>query len=153
MSRGLTIALIGAILVLAVGVAGLAAYIFMRPVAAAPAPVEQKVVEKAAEPEVPLSFYALKNFLTDLKVDTDGRMRYVDVTISLGFKDAVAMDEAKKLEPQIRDLILTQLRTKTAAELLGNTGKEKLAESLKEPLATILKTNLKSVLITDMVVQ
>ena len=152
MSRGLTIALIGAILVLAVGVAGLAAYIFMRPVAAAPAPVEQKVEEKTDEQAV-LSFYALKNFLTDLKVDADGRMRYVDVTVSLGLKDTVAMDEAKKLEPQIRDLILTQLRTKTASELLGNTGKTKLAESLKEPLITLLKTNLKSVLITDMVVQ
>lgn len=153
MSRKLTIGLIAAVAVLTLGVASLAAFVFMRPAAAAEVKIVE--VEKKAEAPTPLEFLALKNFVTDL-ADKE-RARYVDVTMQLGFRDAVDLAAAKKLEPQIRDIILGQLRTRVAADLAGATGKEKLAESLKVPLTELLKSTakngLKGIFITDLVVQ
>ncbi|HYG60513.1 MAG TPA: flagellar basal body-associated FliL family protein [Symbiobacteriaceae bacterium] len=151
MNRGAKIALIGAVVVLTLGLAGLATYVFTRPVSASPAPAEQAADAQAEHAE--MTFLKLKNFVTDLKMEPDGRMRYVDVTIALGLKDEAALETGKKLEPLIRDIIVSQLRTRTASDLLGNTGKEQLAEGLKEPLAQVLKTYLKAVYITDLVVQ
>lgn len=147
MKKGLMIGLVGAVAVLFVGVAGLGYYVFMRPAAAATAPAETHA--EAADAE--LSFLKLKNFVTDL-ADKD-RARYVDVTIAVGVKDEAAMESVKTKEPQIRDIILTQLRTRVAADLLGSVGKDRLAESLKEPLTKLLKENFKAVYITDLVVQ
>lgn len=152
MSKGLVIGLIGALLLLFVGVAGLGYMVLMRPVAAAPAPVEHKETKSEDDAShATVEFLKLKNFVTDL-ADKD-RSRYVDVTIAVGFKDAEALATGKKLEPQIRDIILSQLRTRVAAELAGPTGKDKLAETLKEPLAKLLKDGLKAIYITDLVIQ
>ena len=147
MKKGVLIGLVGAVAVLFIGVAGLGYYVFMRPAAAAAAPAETHTEEA----EIELSFLKLKNFVTDL-ADKD-RARYVDVTIAVGVKDEVALESVKKQETQIRDIILTQLRSRVAADLLGAAGKEKLAESLKEPLTKLLKESFKAVYITDLVVQ
>ena len=147
MSKGLKIGLVGAIVVLFLGVAGLAYMVFIRPAPAAAATTEHKESASEAAPE----FLKLKNFVTDL-ADKD-RARYVDVTVAVGMKDAAALTEGKKYETQIRDIILTQLRNRTAADLVGAQGKDKLAEGLKEALGKLLKENLKAVYITDLVVQ
>lgn len=145
MKKGVLMALVGAIVVLFLGVAGLGYWMFIRPATAAAAPAETHEAETALE------FLKLKNFVTDL-ADKD-RARYVDVTIAVGTKDAVTLEAVKKQEVQIRDLILSQLRTRTAADLTGAGGKDKLAESLKEALSKLLKENFKAVFITDLVVQ
>lgn len=147
MSKGLTITLVASVLVLALGVAGLAAWVFLKqPAIAAPAP---SPAGHAIEPEV--TFFKLKNFVTDL-ADKD-RLRYVDVTISLALIDSKALETAKKNEPQIRDAILSQLRINLAVDLAGAAGKDKLAEELAKAVVPILKKQLTKVYITDLVVQ
>ncbi|HWI65940.1 MAG TPA: flagellar basal body-associated FliL family protein [Symbiobacteriaceae bacterium] len=149
MSKGLKIGLVGAIVVLFLGVAGLAYMVLMRPAPAAAATTTEHT-EPSSE-AAHLEFLKLKNFVTDL-ADKD-RARYVDVTVAVGLKDAAGLTEAKALENQVRDAILTQLRTRTAADLLGAPGKDKLAEAIKESLGKLLKDHLKAVYITDLVVQ
>lgn len=153
MSRGLTIALVVSIMVLALGVAGLAAYVFLRPAALPQTTVASKPAdhEEPDENESELAFLSLKNFVTDLS-DKD-RLRYVDVTVTLAISNPVALEEAKKKDPQIRDTVLGLLRSRVAADLLGAAGKDRLAEELAKALQPVLKKSLKKVYITDMVVQ
>lgn len=153
MSRGLTIALVASILVLALGVAGLATYIFLRPAAVPETTVASKPAEQEEEDEKEgeIVFLSLKNFVTDLS-DKD-RLRYADITVSLAISDAAALEEAKKKEPQIRDAVLGLLRSRLAADLLGAAGKDRLAEELTKALHPVLKKSLKKVYITDMIVQ
>ncbi len=153
MSKGLTITLVASVLVLALGVAGLAGYVFLKQPAAAttPAPAEKAQTETKETAVEAASFLKLKNFVTDL-ADKD-RLRYADVTIALGLVDEVALEGSKKMESQIRDVILSQLRTKVAADLAGAAGKEKLAEDLMKSLAPVLKKQLTKVYITDLVIQ
>ena len=151
MNRGLIIALVGSILVLALAVAGLGAYVFLGPAAAPAAESSDAKSKGTEETTVVLEYLKLKSFVTDL-ADKD-RPRYVDTSIALAFADKLSADTAKKIEPQIRDLILSQLRTRTAVELAGADGKEKLAKSLQTALAPVLKESLKAVFITDLVVQ
>jgi flagellar basal body-associated protein FliL len=152
-SRGLTIALVASILVLALSVGGLAAYVFFRQPAVTMAATEGVMSEKkgGSDEADAGAFLKLKNFVTDL-ADKD-RLRYVDVSISLGLKDEKAVEEAKKIEPAIRDHILGQLRKMTSAELAGAQGKEKLAETLQKGLSELMRGQLKAVYVTDLVVQ
>lgn len=152
MSRGLTIALVASVLVLALGVAGLASYVFLRPAATSAAdPTPAEPAPKATAKGEPLAFLKLKNFVTDL-ADRD-RLRYVDVTVALGLETEAAVEEAKKVEPQIRDLILSNLRSKKAEDLAGAAGKDRLAEELTQELGEVLHDLLKRVYVTDLVVQ
>lgn len=155
MSKGMQMALIASILVLALGVAGLAAYVFLRPAGAqvaATAPAAQKQsADTAAADAHGAVFFKTKNFTTDL-ADKD-RLRYADVTVALAMKDEVALTAAKNAEPQIRDVILGQIRTRTAADLAGPAGKEKLAEALQKALSDLLKDQFKKLYVTDLVIQ
>lgn len=156
MSRGLGITLVALLLVLILGIAGLAGYVFfvMKP-GALPSAVPAAQVEKAAEEETKKgaepSFLKLKNFVTDL-ADKE-RLRYVDVAVAIAVTDDAALESAKKMEPQIRDVILSQLRSKVAGDLTGAAGKDKLAQELTEGLAPVLKKQLKKVYIVDLVIQ
>jgi flagellar basal body-associated protein FliL len=151
MSRGLQIALVASILVLAVAVAGLGAFLFLK--SGAPSNGGEQAAEtkaaKAAATEV--VFFKTKNFVTDL-ADKD-RLRYADVTLALAMKDEASLDIAKKAEPQIRDIVLGQLRIRVAADLAGSTGKEKLSEALQAALGELLKNSLVKVYVTDLIVQ
>ncbi len=149
MSRGLLIALVASILVLALGVAGLGAYVFLKP--SGSAAVAETSSSKDVAKTTPLEFLKLKNFVTDL-ADKD-RLRYIDVTIALAVVDVKALEEAKKKEPQIRAMILSQLRERTSADLAGARGKDRLAEALNGPLAALLGDVFKGIYITDLVVQ
>lgn len=150
MNRGLLIGLVAAVLLLAVGVAGLGAYVFLGSGArsgeadAAGTSGDQATMESVV-------FFETKNFVTDL-ADKE-RLRYVDVTISLAVKDEAALEETQNLEPQIRDIVLGQLRQRTATELAGTAGKEQLAEALQTALQALLKDRLVRVYITDLVIQ
>lgn len=152
MSRGLQIALVSSILLLALGVAGLGAYVFLGPgptaSTAQPAAANADTSDGA---EATAVFFKTKNFVTDL-ADKD-RLRYVDVTVALAIKDEVALEAVKKLEPQIRDIILSQLRVRVSADLAGAVGKEKLAETLQTGLTELLKSRLVKVYVTDLIIQ
>jgi len=149
MSRPLVIALVASILVLALGVAGIGAYVFLKP--SGPAAAVAVSSGKEATKTAPLEFLKLKNFVTDL-ADKD-RLRYVDVTIAIAVVDAKALEDTKKRESQIRAIILSQLRERTSADLAGARGKDRLADTLSQPLNDLLGEVFKGVYITDLVVQ
>ncbi|MFZ5826789.1 MAG: flagellar basal body-associated FliL family protein [Bacillota bacterium] len=152
MNRGLIIALVAAVLVLAVGVAGIAGYVFllMPKSAAAKAEVPEKKEETKKAP-VEVKVYKMTKFVTNL-ADTD-RLRYIDVTIGLGLKSAESETFVKDTEPQIRDIVLRQIRSLTATELAGAQGADRLAQAIEQGLAEMLKDHMTKVYVTDMVVQ
>jgi flagellar basal body-associated protein FliL len=147
MSKRFQIALVVSMLALALAVAGLGAFLFLRPgTAAAPsAPAQTPVTVDA------MVFFKTKNFVTNL-ADTD-RPRFVDATVALALRDDVALENAKKIEPQVRDIVLGYLRLRTAADLAGAAGKEKLGTALQTGLNDVLKGQLIKVYITDLTVQ
>lgn len=151
MSRGLQIALVSSILLLALGVAGLGAYVFLGPGAAGSATQATAKAESEPAADAAAVFFKTKNFVTDL-ADKD-RLRYVDVTVALAVKDDIALDAVKKMEPQVRDIILAQLRSRLSADLAGAAGKERLAETLTAGLSEALKGKLVKVYVTDLIIQ
>lgn len=148
MSRGLMIALVSAVLVLALGVAGIAVYVFV--VMPGQGSVEKVIVQETQTSKAGASV-ELKKFVTNL-ADTD-RIRYIDLTVALGVKTAADKAEVEGMEPEVRHVILSQVRGMTSVDLSGASGKDKLAEAIKNGLADMLKDKLVKVYVTDMVIQ
>lgn len=151
MSRGLQIALVSAVLVLALGVAGLAGYVFfLMPNGAAAS--SDKTEAASAKADTTQVTFKMKNFVTNLS-DQD-RIRYIDVTVALGLKSADSEAFVKAVEPQIRHVILSTVRNLSSTDLAGAQGRDKLAEAIASALSKdLLKGHLANVYITDMVVQ
>lgn len=149
MSRGLMIALVSAVLVLALGVAGIAAYVFVvmpgQGHAAEPAAAEAPAESKAG------ASVKLAKFVTNL-ADKD-RVRYIDLTVALGVKSAEDATAIEGMEPEVRDVILSQIRNMSSQDLAGSDGKHRLAEAIQKGLADLLKEKLVKVYVTDMVIQ
>lgn len=151
MSKGLQVALIAAIVLLALSVAALGAYLFLSRGAR---PSDHKAVQSETTSSAKVAegvFFKTKNFVTNL-ADSD-RLRYVDATVALAVKDEAALEVAKTIEPQIRDTVLGQLRQRTAAELSGPAGKDKVAEALSAAISELLPGQLLKVYVTDLTVQ
>lgn len=150
MSRTRNRALVAAVLLLSLGVAGLAAYTFFGPgrAEANSHELDQAEVPEPVAPE--LSFLTLEPFVTDL-ADRD-RRRYLEVTVVLALKDEQSLEVARKMEPRIRDLILGQLRGSYAAELGGAQGKDQMVTQMRERLGEALKDRLEAVYITNLLV-
>lgn len=153
MNRRLLIVLVSAVAVLAIGLVCIAAYVFLI------LPGQQAAGDKAtaaaavAAAQSATEFYSPKKFVTNL-ADKD-RVRYVDVSVSLGTKDAAAKTELEKMEPQIRDAIISQIRKMTAQELSGAEGKERMAGAIQAGLEEIpgVSSFVLKVYVTDMVIQ
>lgn len=148
MNRGLLVALVAAVIVLAVGVAGLAVYVWRFPpgstaTGGATAAPGQAAVEKA--------YYEMDKFVTNL-ADTD-RLRYIQFSVALGLVSESAKETAQEADPQVRDVVLSKVRVLTAKDLSGADGKERLAQAIKEGLDAILPGHVTRVYITDMVIQ
>jgi flagellar FliL protein len=86
-------------------------------------------------------------------MDTEPQ-RYLKVKIDIESHEAKADEEFEKRLPQLRDIILTILTSKTYKEIYDSEGKKKLKEEI------ILKTNqlvgnsrVKSIYYTEFVVQ
>lgn len=154
MSQRVSTSLVVTALVLLVGVVGFGTYVIGTAPAAEAGPAAGTAgtapvggSNRTAEP----LFFKTKNFRTDL-ADKD-QLRYADLTVALALKDTIAMDTVKRLEPQIRDIILGRLRQHVAADLAGATGKEMLAAEIQNALTDLVKDSLQKVYITDLVVQ
>jgi len=127
MSKGLTITLVAATLVLTVAVAGIGAYVFLfQPTAAAEGTAH---TEEPAEDAHAEAFYLQPaSFLTNL-ADKD-RLRYIDVSIALALKDEAALESAKEIEPQLGDVVLDHWRQKRGAAFAGAGGQAQRGEAL-----------------------
>jgi|GEM_PF-3068551 len=154
MSKGLTIAILGILVVLALGVGGLGYYVIVLGGSSGGhvAEAAEPEAKKEADSKYPAELFELKltKFTTDL-ADKD-RQRYTEVTISLTFPAKEDAEAAKKLESMIRNTVLTVLRDRKAADLSGAEGKQKLIEALVKPLKEQLP-KLKEVFVTDLIVQ
>lgn len=150
MNRGLLIALVAAIAVLAVGVAGIAGYVFVIMPKNAEAP-KVEAAQATAAPALEKKIYKMSHFVTNL-ADTD-RLRYIDVTIGMGMKTDGSDAVVKEAEPQIREVVLSEIRKLTSADLLGSQGQERLAAAIQEALMPLLRDHMTKVYVSDMVIQ
>jgi|GEM_PF-4242129 len=150
MSRGLLVTLISAVVVLAVGMAAIAAYLFLGPGIAPAASGEAPAETKEATPVG--ATVELEAFKTNLN---DAHIRYIDVTVALGVEDEGAAEELDAMTPQIRDVIIKRIRSMSAADLSGPDGTDKLAKAIEEGLGGIdgVSDLVLKVFVTDMMVQ
>jgi len=153
MNRGLITALVAAVVILAAGVAGLAAYvIFLMPQAGGVAAAgDGSAVVMAGEPVLEAAYYELDEFVTNL-ADKD-RLRYIKFSVALGLRSSASEAIAKEAAPQVRDVVLSQVRELTSKDLGGADGKERLAQAIKEGLDGLLPGHVTRVYVTDMVIQ
>jgi len=144
-------ALVTAVVILAVGVAGLAVYVWRF------LPADGVVIGSAAttvapgKPSVEAAYYEMDKFVTNL-ADKD-RLRYIQFSVALGLQSADSATIAEEAEPQVRDVVLSQVRELTANDLSGKDGKERLAQTIKEGLDSIMPGHVTRVYVTDMVIQ
>lgn len=124
--KGLFIIIIIAVLILGGG--GFGAYWFLL---RTPPPTAEELaeIEAAKKPEpVILPVFALKPFVVNL-ADKKSR-RYLKVTMKLELSNEELLDEVDKRRAQLRDVVLTLLSSKTAAEISTLEGKFLLREDI-----------------------
>ncbi len=124
--KGLFIIIIIALLVLGGG--GFGAYWFLL---RTPPPTAEELAaaEAAKKPEpVILPVFALKPFVVNL-ADKKSR-RYLKVTMKLELSNEDLLDEVEKRRAQLRDVVLTLLSSKTAAEISTLEGKFLLRQDI-----------------------
>lgn len=95
---------------------------------------------------------ALDPFIANLN-DEDGR-RYLKATLQLEFFDGAVPSEFNARLPQLRDLLLTLLSSKTFAEVRTPQGKAVLRDEIVTRLNHALRADLvKAVYFTEFIVQ
>lgn len=124
--KGLFIIIIIAVLVLGGG--GFGAYWFLVRTPP-PTAAELAEIEASKKPEpVILPVFALKPFVVNL-ADKKSR-RYLKVTMKLELSNEELLDEVDKRRAQLRDVVLTLLSSKTAAEISTLEGKFLLRQDI-----------------------
>jgi len=124
--KGLFIIIIIAVLVLGGG--GFGAYWFLLRTPP-PTAAELAEIEAAKKPEpVILPVFALKPFVVNL-ADKKSR-RYLKVTMKLELSNEELLEEVDKRRAQLRDVVLTLLSSKTAAEISTLEGKFLLRQDI-----------------------
>ena len=124
--KGLLIIII--LIVLLLGGGGFGAYWFLL---RAPEPTAEQLaeMEAAKKPEpVILPVFALKPFVVNL-ADKKSR-RYLKVTMKLELSNEELLEEVDKRRAQLRDVVLTMLSSKTAAEIGSMEGKFLLRQDI-----------------------
>jgi len=124
--KGLFIIIIIAVLILGGG--GFGAYWFLLRTPP-PTAAELAEIEAAKKPEpVILPVFALKPFVVNL-ADKKSR-RYLKVTMKLELSNEELLEEVDKRRAQLRDVVLTLLSSKTAAEISTLEGKFLLRQDI-----------------------
>jgi len=124
--KGLIIIIIIAVLVLGGG--GFGAYWFLLRTPP-PTAAELAEIESAKKPEpVILPVFAMKPFVVNL-ADKKSR-RYLKVTMKLELSNEELLEEVDKRRAQLRDVVLTLLSSKTAAEITTLEGKFLLRQDI-----------------------
>jgi flagellar FliL protein len=144
--RGKLLLIVAAVVLLAGG--GGAAWWLLGPRGATARPVEE------AAPRDPLvgAMLPLDTFIANL-ADEDGK-RYLKASVQVEFFDAAVPHEFEALGPQVRDLLLTLLTSKTFAEVRTPEGKAVLREEIINRMNRVLRKDLvKAVYFTEFIVQ
>ncbi len=128
------------IVLLLAGGGGFMAYYFL--LAPKPPTPEELAAQAAAaakkkKPEI-LPVFSLKPFVVNL---ADGRgRRYLKISMKLELSSEELQEEVEKRQPQIRDVILTLLSSKTSDEINSMEGKFILREEIVKRVNSFLQT-------------
>lgn len=97
--------------------------------------------------------YVLDEFVVNLKSE-DNSSSYLKIKIALMFTDEKDGKDLDSNVNKIRDIVISNLRARTAKELMENQSVELLKEDIKEDINTSLnKMIVQDVYITDIIVQ
>ena len=97
--------------------------------------------------------YVLDEFVVNLKSE-DNSSSYLKIKIALMFTDEKDGEDLDSNVNKIRDIVISNLRARTAKELMENQSVELLKEDIKEDINTSLnKMIVQDVYITDIIVQ
>ncbi len=126
-------------------------YFFLAPKPPTAEELAKMEAEKSKKPQI-LTVFALKPFVVNL-ADNKGR-RYLKVSMKLELSSDELMEEVEKRQPQIRDVILTLLSSKTSNEVNSMEGKFLLREEIIKRVNTFLVTGkITKIYLEEFVVQ
>jgi len=96
--------------------------------------------------------YSMDPFIVNLA--DQGRLRYLKTRISIESQEMKVNEEYEKRLPQLRDMILTVLSSKSYGEISDSEGKMKLREEIITKLNRLLRTfQVKTVYFTEFMIQ
>jgi flagellar FliL protein len=96
--------------------------------------------------------YSMDPFIVNLA--DQGRPRYLKIRISIESQEMKVNEEYEKRLPQLRDMILTVLSSKSYGEISDSGGKMKLREEIITKLNRLLRTfQVKTVYFTEFMIQ
>jgi len=154
--KSLKLLIILFILILLIG-AAIGAVIFLAP-SAVPDSLkfwEEKGADKKVKETEKKSqgyIYSMDPFTVNLA--DQGRPRYLKTRISIESQEIKVNEEYEKRLPQLRDMILTVLSSKSYGEISDSEGKMKLREEIITKLNRLLRTfQIKTVYFTEFMIQ
>jgi flagellar FliL protein len=116
--------IIGVVILIVLGGAGIAAYSFLvKP----SAPADGKKPVEQTKPQI-VVFYPMEAFIVNL-IDNEGE-RYLKVVMQLELSDQSVAEELNLIKPKLRDAILDLLSAKTFKELTDPLGKQRLRDEI-----------------------
>jgi flagellar FliL protein len=108
--------------------------------------------EKETEKKSQGYIYGMDPFVVNLA--DQGRPRYLKIKISIESQEMKVNEEYGKRLPQLRDMILTVLASKSYGEISDSEGKMKLREEIITKLNRLLRTfQVKTVYFTEFMIQ
>lgn len=97
--------------------------------------------------------YAVGEFILNL-ASTSNQQRFIRTEIVLETSDKKVVAELEKRQPQVRDLIITLIRSRTAEKLNNETGMELLRfEIMKNVNELVSKGEVTDVYFIDLIIQ
>ena len=96
--------------------------------------------------------YNMEPFIVNLA--DPNQQRYLKIRISLESKEIIVNEEYEKRLPQLRDMILTLLSSKSYKDISDSDGKNKLREEITSKLNQLLSNfQVKAVYFTEFMIQ
>ena len=140
--KGLILALVGGVIVLALGAGGAYWYFSQK----SHGEHEEKPKEEKVEAKEPV-FVPLETFTVNLQPDPDDQYLQVDLTVQV--EDQVQADAIKMHMPSVRNRILMLLSSKKSSELLTIEGKKALTKEIIEQLSQPFGKGGKPLVVND----
>ncbi|MCB0393632.1 MAG: flagellar basal body-associated FliL family protein [Bdellovibrionales bacterium] len=144
-----------------VAILGIGMMVFLSKQQDAEKPTIDQVVEGEVETQKDESMKAdefigksipLETFLVNLAGASGGRL--AKISIELEIENGEVQDEIEKRKPQIRDIVIMLLSSKTYQQVSEKEGKDSLRDEIKQTLNSFLtKGEIKSVYFTDFLFQ
>ncbi|TCS73965.1 flagellar FliL protein [Sulfuritortus calidifontis] len=115
---------------------------------------KQQTEQAAKEEEHPPIYEKLETFTVNLA----DREHYLQVEVALKLSDSEAQQKVKLYMPEVRDVLLRLLSSKTYEELGSQEGKDKLASEIQAQLNDVLRIKergkgVKGVLFNSFIIQ